>query len=96
MRKRIKLIPKFKNEDEERDFWATHDFTDYMDQFKRVELDLSKLKPTTESISLRLPGFLLMRIKELANKKDVPYQSLMKIYLAERVERELRMQSASK
>ena len=87
--KKLKFIPKFKTEDEEREFWATHDFTDYIHQFKQVNLDLSKLKPTTESISIRLPAFLLARIKELANKRDVPYQSLMKIYLAERVEREL-------
>ena len=83
-------IPRFKNEDEEREFWATHDLTDYIGQFKKVEMDLSKLKPSTESISLRLPSFLLMRIKQLANKKDVPYQSLMKVYLSERVEKELR------
>lgn len=87
--KKIKLIPRFKNEDEERDFWATHDFTDYMHNFKRVDLDLSNLKPSTESISLRLPSFLLARIKEMANKKDVPYQSLMKIFLSEKVNQEL-------
>lgn len=85
-----KLIPKFRNEDEERDFWATHDFTDYLDHFKPVEMDLSRLKPSTETISLRLPGFLLWRLKQLANKRDVPYQSLMKIFLAERVEKELK------
>lgn len=90
MRKKTKLIPRFKNEDEERQFWATHDFTDYINQFERVELDLSKLRPTTESISLRLPAYLLSRIKEIANSRDVPYQSLMKIFLAERVENELR------
>lgn len=90
MKKRINKIPSFKNEDEERDFWATHDFTDYVDQFKPVVLDLSKLKPSTESISLRLPSFLLARIKEIANSRDVPYQSLMKIFLAERVKKELR------
>jgi len=89
-KKIINKIPRFKNEDEERQFWATHDLTDYFDHFKEVKLDLSQLKPTTESISLRLPGFLLMRIKELANARDVPYQSLMKIFLAERVEKELR------
>lgn len=87
--KKIKLIPRFKNEDAERDFWATHDLTDYIDNFKRVNLDLSNLKPSTESISLRLPSFLLARIKELANKKDVPYQSLMKIFLSEKVSQEL-------
>lgn len=88
--KKIKLIPRFKNEDEERDFWDTHDATDYFDFSKPIKLDFSKLKPTTESISLRLPAYLLYRIKQLANKRDVPYQSLMKIYLGERVEKELR------
>lgn len=94
-KKAVNKIPKFKNEDEEREFWATHDLTDYVSQFKEVELDLSKLKPTTESISLRLPAYLLMRIKEIANSRDVPYQSLMKIFLAERVEKELRTKSAT-
>lgn len=88
-----KVIPKFKNEDEERDFWATQDITDYMDQLKPVKMDLSKLKPSTESISIRLPSFLLMRIKQLANKKDVPYQSLMKVMLSQSVDRELRSSS---
>lgn len=88
-KRKIRPIPRFKNEDEERDFWATHDFTDYLDYFKPVELDLSELKPSTESISLRLPAYMLARIKELANAKDVPYQSLMKIFLAERVDKEL-------
>lgn len=87
----ISKIPKFKNEDEERNFWATHDLTDYMDQFESVELDLSNLKPSTETISLRLPQYLLARIKELANFKDVPYQSLIKIFLAERVKKELQV-----
>ncbi|MBI2049550.1 BrnA antitoxin family protein [Candidatus Roizmanbacteria bacterium] len=87
--KQIKKIPRFKSEDEEREFWDTHDLTDYLDHFKPVELDLSELKPSTESISLRLPGFLLDRIKQLANAKDVPYQSLMKIFLSERVKQEL-------
>lgn len=88
MKKQLRL-PKFKNEDEERDFWANHDFTDYVDQFEEVNLDLSKLKPSTESISLRLPAYLLGRIKEIANSRDVPYQSLMKMFLAERVDKEL-------
>ncbi|MBI2613967.1 MAG: BrnA antitoxin family protein [Candidatus Levybacteria bacterium] len=83
-------MPHFKNEDEEREFWATHDFTDYMANFKRVELDLSNLKPSTESISLRLPSYLLARIKEIANKKDVPYQSLMKMFISERMNQELK------
>ena len=78
---KIKPIPNFKNEDEERDFWDTHDATDYFDMEHPIKLDLSKLKPTTETISLRLPAYLLMRIKEIANSRDVPYQSLMKIYI---------------
>lgn len=86
--KKFKSIPKFKNEDEERKFWATADTTEYFDTSKIVELDLSELKSSTESISLRLPQHLLGDIKQLANKKDVPYQSLMKIFLAERVEEE--------
>lgn len=88
--KKIDPIPRFKNEDEEREFWANHDSTDYLDQFKPVKLDLSDLKPSTESISLRLPSFLLERIKQIANFKDVPYQSLMKIFLAEKVKEELK------
>lgn len=91
MKKKFKAIPRFKTEDEERDFWATHDTTEYFDTSKLVKLNLSKLKPSTESISLRLPQYLLARIKQIANFRDVPYQSLMKIFLAERVEKELRV-----
>lgn len=94
MNKKLKPIPKFKDEDKERDFWAKVDSSEYFDWDNPIKLDLSKLKPTTETISLRLPGYLLMRIKELANSRDVPYQSLMKIFLAERIEKELK--SASK
>ena len=65
MVKKFKPIPKFKSEDEERDFWAKADSSEYFDWDNPIELDLSKLKPTTETISLRLPGFLLMRIKIL-------------------------------
>lgn len=87
----ISKIPKFKNEDEERNFWATHDTTEYFNVDKPVEMDLSSLKPSTETISLRLPQYLLARIKEIANFKDVPYQSLIKIFLAERVKKELQV-----
>ncbi len=73
--KKLKYVPKFKTEDEEREFWATHDFTDYLHQFKPVKLDLSKLKPSTKPITIRLPESLLDALKTLANKKDVPYQS---------------------
>ena len=88
--KQLKQIPAFKNEDEERSFWAIADSSEYFNFDNPIDLDLSKLKPSTESISLRLPGYLLARIKEIANSRDVPYQSLMKIFLAERVEHELR------
>lgn len=87
-KQRPKSIPKFKNEDEEREFWATHDLTDYLHLFKPVELDLSELKPSTKSVTIRLPESLLAALKQIANKRDVPYQSLMKIFLAERVKKE--------
>lgn len=92
MIKKLKKIPKFKNEAEEARFWVTHDSTDYVDWNKAVlNMKFPNLKPSTESISLRLPVFLLLDIKQLANKKDVPYQSLMKIFLAERVKKELKV-----
>ena len=84
----IKPIPKFKNEDEERDFWATHDATDYFDFSDEVKLDLSQLKPSTRPITIRLPESLLAALKIMANKRDVPYQSLMKMMLAEKVKQE--------
>ena len=83
-----KKIPKFKNEDEERDFWATHDSTDYIDWSKAKRVTLSNLKPSVRTISLRLPEAMLGEIKVLANKRDVPYQSLLKIFLAERIQME--------
>ena len=87
--KTLKKIPDFKNEQEEAEFWQTHDSTEYLDWSKAKKAVFPNLKPTTESISLRLPAPLLARIKELANEKDVPYQSLMKVYLSERVKSEL-------
>lgn len=90
MNKKIRSIPKFKNEDEEREFWATHDLTDYLDYFQPVKLDLSELKPSSKSVTIRLPESLLAALKNIAHKKDVPYQSLMKIFLAERVKKEYR------
>lgn len=87
-KKKLPTIPKFKSEDEERDFWATHDLTDYLHVFKPVKLDLSRLKPSTKPVTIRLPKGLVEDLKILANKHDVPYQSLVKIYLAERVRKE--------
>jgi predicted DNA binding CopG/RHH family protein len=82
----LKQIPQFKSEDEERNFWANHDSTEYVDWSKAQKAVFPNLKMSTESISLRLPSHLLARIKAIANKKDVPYQSLMKIFLAEKVD----------
>jgi len=82
-------IPQFSNEDEEREFWATHDSTEYID-WSKAERDpsFSRLKPSTRTVSIRLPESLIAALKTLANKRDVPYQSLMKIFLAEKVKEE--------
>ena len=83
-----KKIPKFKNEDEERNFWAEHDSTDYIDWSKARRAIFPNLKPSTKTISLRLPESMIEELKLLANKRDVPYQSLLKIFLAEKIEEE--------
>ena len=85
--KRNKL--KFNNEDQEREFWSKNDSTDYIDWKKGEKLILSNLKPSVKTISIRLPKMMLEELKLLANKKDIPYQSLLKIFLAERIESEL-------
>ena len=85
-----KQIPTFKNEDEEREFWAMHDSTEFLDWSKAKRAVFPNLKPSTRSISLRLPESILVGLKMLANKRDVPYQSLLKVFLAERIEEELR------
>jgi predicted DNA binding CopG/RHH family protein len=87
---KLKSIPTFKNENEEREFWMTHDSAEYIDWTKAEKTILPNLKSTTKSISLRLPDTLLTRIKQIANKKDVPYQSLMKIFLFDGVKKELK------
>lgn len=85
-----KSIPHFESEDEEREFWATHDSTEYIN-WDRAERNPSfpNLKPSTRSVSIRLPESLLAQLKMLANKRDVPYQSLMKTFLAEKVREEI-------
>ncbi|NOX65148.1 MAG: hypothetical protein GXO85_04945 [Chlorobi bacterium] len=88
--KKLKNIPKFKNEDEERNFWAKNDSSDFVDWEKSKLTSFPKLKPSTKTISLRLPEFLLNDIKVIAHKRDVPYQSLIKIILKERIDSELR------
>ncbi len=83
-----KQIPKFKSEDEERKFWAEEDTTEYIDWSQSRKAKFPNLKPSLRSISIRLPESLIERYKTLANKRDVPYQSLMKIFLTEKLEAE--------
>jgi predicted DNA binding CopG/RHH family protein len=83
--KKDKIIPDFKNEDEEREFWATHTPLDYYDIKNFKGASFPKLKPSVKSISIRLPEDMLAELKTLANKKDVPYQSLAKVYLARQI-----------
>ena len=85
-----KPIPEFQNEDEEREFWAQHDSTEYLEWDQAERIVLPKLKPATKTISLRLSESMLNELKLLANKMDVPYQSLIKIYLRERIDQDLR------
>ena len=84
-----KRIPRFKNEDKEREFWASHSALDYFDPRRARKVTLPKLKPSVKTISIRLPEMMLEELKLLANKRDVPYQSLLKMFLAERIEAEL-------
>lgn len=89
--KKFKKVPIFKNEDEEAEFWSTHDFTDYYDIKKAViNPTFSNLKSSTKTITIRMPESLLHSLKSLANKKDVPYQSLVKIFLDQKVKEEFR------
>jgi predicted DNA binding CopG/RHH family protein len=85
---KLKPIPTFRSEDEEREFWAKHDTVDYIDWSQARWVTFPNLKPSTETISLRLPAALLADLKILANKRDVPYQSLLKVFLAERLRHE--------
>ena len=83
-------VPTFKTEAEERAFWEKHDSTDYVDWSKARKATFPNLKPTTTTISLRLPDTLLDRIKAEANKRDMPYQSLIKVWLAQEIEEQRR------
>lgn len=90
-----KPIPKFDSEDEEREFWAIHDSADYVDWSETERVEMPNLKPSTSSlpdktVSIALPQSVADDLKVLAKKRDIPYESLMKIYLAERVEQEMR------
>lgn len=86
MSKPTKTVPTFKSESEERQFWETDDSIDYVDWSNAERVRLPNLKPSTAAISLRLPVSLLERIKIAANKRDMPYQSLIKVWLSEKVE----------
>ena len=88
MKKRLKKIPEFKNEGAERDFWARHDSSEYVDWSKAQRTRFPNLRPSTKSISLRLPVSLLQRLRVAANKRDVPYQSYAKMLLARGVNEE--------
>ncbi len=90
-----KKIPKFSSEAEEREFWGRADSTEYIDWSKSSQQTLPKLRPTLRTISIRLPESMIAELKRLANKRDVPYQSLVKVYLAERIESELARSKAS-
>ena len=88
---KLKKIPEFKSEKEEFEFWSTHDSTKYIDYPKAKRVLFSNLKPSTRTISLRLPESLIEHLKLLANKRDIPYQSLLKMFLTEKVKEELRV-----
>jgi predicted DNA binding CopG/RHH family protein len=91
--RKLKEIPKFRSLAEEEEFWATHDSTDYID-YSKIELGFfPELKPSSKSISIRLPESLVEAIKLLANKQDIPYQSMLKILLAEKVREVLNLKS---
>ena len=85
-RKALKASPAFKTEADERTFWKTHDATDYLDLSKARRVTFANLKPSTHNIALRLPAHTLEGIKTAANKRDVPYQSLIKVWLQEKLE----------
>ena len=86
----MKKLPKHRSETEERDFWAKTDSTEFIDWKAARRVTLSKLRPSLRTISLRLPEMMIEELKLLANKMDVPYQTLIKIYLSERVREELK------
>lgn len=89
--KNVKQIPKFKNEKQEFQFWSKHDSSKYVDYSKGKKMIFPDLRPSIKTISLRLPESLIEYFKILAHKRDMPYQSLMKIFLAERIKRELHL-----
>ena len=87
-----KKLPTFKTEEQEREFWSKSDSTEYIDWSKAEKTILPNLKPSTKKISIRLPETMIDELKLLANKRDVPYQSLLKIFLSEKIDQELHSQ----
>jgi predicted DNA binding CopG/RHH family protein len=85
-KKKNQSIPKFKTEDQEARFWATHDLTDYFDAEQRANPNFIKLKPSTQSVTIRLPQTMVYALKTIANEQDVPYQSLMKTFLHQKIQ----------
>ncbi|MHB0972384.1 MAG: BrnA antitoxin family protein [Thermoanaerobaculia bacterium] len=84
-----KKVPKFSSEDAEREFWSTHDSTEFVDWSSARAVVTANLRPTLRTISIRLPEPMLAELRRLANKRDIPYQSLIKSFLAERIEKEI-------
>ncbi len=91
-----KKVPEFANEDEEREFWATHDATEYLDWRQAQRVRFPNLRPTTKTISIRLPESMLEELKILAHEQDVPYQSLIKIFLREKLDETRRQQTLAR
>jgi len=85
-----KTLPKFQNEEQEREFWAHHDSADYLDWSHAKRVVLPNLRPTSQAISIRLPKAMVEQLKLLANKRDVPYQSLLKMFVADRLKAEFK------
>lgn len=94
MSKKLKEMPVLQNEDEERGFWDENDSTEFIDWDNAESIVLPKLKPTTRTISLRISASMLDKIRLVANKRDVPYQSLIKSFLQERIDEELKLTKA--
>jgi predicted DNA binding CopG/RHH family protein len=91
MPKKLKELPIHKSEDEEREFWTKNDSTEFVDWERAESIVLPKLKPTTRTISIRISASMLDKIRLVANKRDVPYQSLIKSFLQERIDEELKL-----
>jgi predicted DNA binding CopG/RHH family protein len=89
MKKQFKTIPQFKSEAEEQEFWSKQDSSEYLDWSRAENATFPSLKPSLKSISIRLPETMIEQLKVLANKKDIPYQSLVKVYLSEKIHEEL-------